>query len=189
MSVAGGFRTEEQLVKVGRRLIRRALRGIGASADVRYEVPAPGGIPDLVLFSGSRERIQYVVTIEFKLSDWRRGLLQSFRSRNFGNETYLVLDSRHVGAALKHYNLFKQANVGLLSISPDSGLQVWHYPDPQLPFSTKFSKALARSLVGSRRTVPKDLSFTRSTRGGWFLSELRELLGAPLVRNVGLDSI
>lgn len=178
MNTSDRFRAEDQLVRMGRRIIRESLREIEANASIRYEVRVPGGIPDLVLFSKSMDQIRYVVIVEFKLSDWRRGLHQSFKSLNYGNETYLVLDTAHVRTALEHYELFRRANVGLLSLAQDRSLQVWHYPNPQLPFSMEFSRVLARSLLGPRRTIPERLSFTRSTRGGAGLSELRNLWGA-----------
>lgn len=184
MSRKGDFRSERHLVRVARSLIREALRETGVSARLRYEVGAPGGIPDLVLFRGSSKQLQYVVTVEFKLSDWRRGLYQSFRSRNYGNEAYLVLDSGRVGSALECYDLFKRANVGLLSIAADRSLQAWYYPEPHVPFSKEFSNALACSLFGTRRRGAKDLVFTRSVRGGAGLSKLRRLWGPPCVEGV-----
>lgn len=179
MSTANGFKTEAQLVRYGRRLIRGALEELDISARVRYEVRAPGGVPDLVLFNKSSDRLSYVVTVEFKISAWRRALQQSFKTRNYGNEAYVVLDAAHVGAALDHYHLFEQANVGLLSVAPNASLDVWYYPQPHLPFSLEFSKALAHALFAPRGTLPNDLPFTRSLRGGIALAGLRKIWGTP----------
>lgn len=177
-----GFKSEAQMVHCGRRLIRQALKGLEVSVRTRYEVPAPGGVPDLVIFSKQRSTVLYVVTVEFKLRHWRRALHQAFRHRNYGNEAYVVLDATRATPALQNLDVFRQANVGLMTIDTDSQVDVWHYPEPQLPFSTQFSRSVARTLIAPSRTLPHDPPFIRSVRGGLKLSSLRNLLGSPRLR-------
>jgi hypothetical protein len=175
----GGFRSEAELVQRGRRLIRRAVRSIEGEVRTRYEVPAPGGVPDLVIFSKEGRAVQYVVTVEFKLGNWRRAVTQAFRHRNFGNEAYVVLDQAKFAAALGHRRVFERANVGLVTVDTEDVVRIWHYPEPGLPFSSQFARAIARALLRSRSTLPTDLPFIRSTRGGVALAGLRTTWGSP----------
>jgi hypothetical protein len=168
-----GFRSEAELVRRGRRLIKEALRSLETDVRTRYEVPVPGGVPDLVIFSKKGQAVQYVVTIEFKLGDWRRAVAQAFRHRNFGNEAYVVLDQARLAAALRHLEVFQQANVGLVTVDARDTVRIWHYPEPGLPFSSQVSRAVARALLAPRRTLPNDLPFIRSVRGGVTLAGLR----------------
>ncbi len=176
---ASGFQSEAALVQKGRRLIRGALRNVDGQVRTRYELPAPGAVPDLVIFSKSSNEVQYVITVEFKLSDWRRAITQAFRHRNFGNEAYVVLDQARSAAAVRHVDLFERANVGLVTVDAENVVRVWHYPQPGLPFSSQFSRAVARALLGSHRTVPADPPFVRSIRGGIALAGLRRTWGSP----------
>jgi hypothetical protein len=104
---AAGFRSEAELVRRGRRLIRRAVQSLEGKIQTKSEVPAPGGVPDLVVFNKKDQTVQYVITIEFKLGDWRRAVTQAFRHRNFGNEAYVVLDQARLSAALRHLDVFR----------------------------------------------------------------------------------
>jgi hypothetical protein len=78
-----GFRSEAELVRRGRRLIRQALRNLEKDVRTRYEVPAPGGVPDLVIFSKNGQAVRYVVTVEFKLGDWQAGRRAGFPTSQF----------------------------------------------------------------------------------------------------------
>jgi hypothetical protein len=175
------YRTEAELARRGRRVIRDALTSVGAAGvRTRSEVQAPGGVPDLVIYRRQSNEVHYVVTVEFKLRNWRRALAQAFRHRNFGNEAYVVLDRAGLAPALSQITMFHAANVGLLTLDQNGEVHVWHYPVPKLPFSAKFSRVVARSLLAPSRTLPADLPFIRSTRGGIVLSGLRNRLGSPM---------
>ena len=167
------FASEAQLVRSGRRLVRAALRDIGGSIRTRYEVAAPGGVPDLVMFAYRGRQLYYVVTIEFKLRDWRRALRQAFRHRNYVNEAYVVLDGAHAMAAIEHMDLFERANVGLASVDRAERVKVWHVPEPALPFSPSYARYVARKLLARNRTKVNNLAFIRSVRGGSRLAALR----------------
>lgn len=185
-SGAKTYRTEAELARRGRRVIRDALTSVGAAGiQTRSEVQAPGGIPDLVIYRRQSNEVHYVVTVEFKLRNWRRALAQAFRHRNFGNEAYVVLDRARVAPALSQIAMFCAANVGLLTLDQGDEVHVWHYPIPKLPFSANFSRAVARSLLAPSCTVPADLPFIRSTRGGIVLSGLRNRLGSPMASTDG----
>ncbi len=168
------FASEAQLVRSGRRLVRAALRDARGLIRTRYEVAAPGGVPDLVVFACRRRQLHYVITMEFKLRNWRRALRQAFRHRNYVNEAYVVLDAAHATAAIEHVELFERANVGLVTVDRTERVRVWHSPEPALPFSPAYARFVADKLVAKKKKkTTKDLPFIRSVRGGSTLVALR----------------
>ena len=168
-----GFTSEAQLVRSGRRVVRAALRHTGGLMRARYEVAAPGGVPDLVMFACRGRRLYYVVAVEFKLRDWRRALRQAFRYRNCVNEAYVVLDEARGRAAIEHVDVFERANVGLATVDRTETVRVWHVPEPALPFSRSYARALAGELLASKKNRVDNLAFLRSVRGGGRLAALR----------------
>lgn len=174
-----GFRSEAELVRCYNHLIQEAINNLNLDVGTRHEVPAPGGIPDLVIFNEQGYALQYVITIEFKLSNWRRAVHQAFRHRNYGNEAYVVLDQAKSRAAIRNLELFRQANVGLVTVNAEEGLRTWYSPKPGLPFSKEFSQMVACSLLSPRQPTPTDLPFIRSVRGGAVLSQLKTFWNSP----------
>lgn len=56
------------------------------------------------------------VAIEAKVKDWRGGIRQACRYKEFADETYLAIYKKHSSAALKNIELFKSLDVGLLIV-------------------------------------------------------------------------
>jgi len=167
-----GFRSEAQLVRCYGHLIQEAISNLDLDVGMQYEVSAPGGVPDLVIFNGERHVLQYVITVEFKLGNWRRAIHQAFRHRNFGNEAYVILDQARSQAAIRNLQVFKKANVGLITVDAEERPKTWYSPEPGLPFSKEFSQTVARTLLFPRQPMPTDLPFITSVRGGAALSRL-----------------
>lgn len=167
------FASEAHLVRSGRRAVRAALRDIGGRFRTRYEVRAPGGVPDLVVFGYGGRRLYYVVAVEFKLRDWRRALRQAFRHRNYVNEAYVVLDDGRGMAAIEHREAFASANVGLATVDRAERVRVWCVPEPALPFSRGYAGVVAERLLAGKNRRVDDLRFVRSVRGGTRLAALR----------------
>lgn len=145
--------------------------------EKRAELRAPGGVPDFVLYHCVSGSIHYVIAIEFKLSNWRRALLQAFRYRNFANESYVILDRAHAARAIDTVKEFREANIGLITINTDGVVEAIHYPEPTIPFSEYFSRIVAQELVPTEENTSPDFPFTRTARGGVALSQLRTSLG------------
>jgi hypothetical protein len=99
------------------------------------EVPVPGnGIPDLLALSWSHDRGVQVSTcldlekldpivraFEFKLSDWRKGLMQAHRYKYFSHTSILVLPNHKMKSVEPQINLFHKLRVGLWGFSPETG--------------------------------------------------------------------
>lgn len=57
------------------------------------------------------------IAIEAKLSDWRAGLEQAIRYKQYANEVYVAISSEYVSKVDR--NLFKEMNIGLMSVSEE----------------------------------------------------------------------
>lgn len=60
--------------------------------------------------------LQEVVAIEAKLSNWKRGLYQAYRYKEYANKSYLAIHSQYIHRAIKNINDFKRYNVGLVEV-------------------------------------------------------------------------
>jgi hypothetical protein len=147
------------------------------------ELEGTFGIPDYVVVRESKERVLYVVAFELKLRNWRQGLIQAFRYKNFSNEAFLVLDHAHITAASENLAQFVRSNVGLASYNRDGEFHVHWAPRPSVPFSNDFSERAVRKFY--ERTTTSDfsqfdsipsLAFSRTARGsGYFQKAIRQI--------------
>lgn len=79
-----------------------------------------------------------VIAIEAKLKDWKRGLYQAYRYRDFANESYLALYSPYLHRALKNLDEFKKYNVGLIEVT-ESNLNIVFRPQREESKQNLFS--------------------------------------------------
>lgn len=110
------------------------------------------GIPDHLAIFWKRDilgrRIQRTFAFELKKSKWQRALMQAYRYASFSEYSFVVMDHAFVHRALAHINDFRNANIGLLSVSVD-GEVFWHFlPRYQPPYS-KHMRALLRAGLGA----------------------------------------
>lgn len=56
------------------------------------------------------------VAIEAKVKDWRGGLKQACRYKEFADESYLAIYKKHSTAAIQHKDLFEALGIGLLIV-------------------------------------------------------------------------
>lgn len=165
LTMDGKFDSEAKLVSFGRKEINQLTKHIGVKVNVKSEVKAAGCIPDLVVYLKNSRKLCYVVTIEFKLSNWKKALAQAFVQRNVCNESYVILDYETSASARANIDQFEKSNVGLATLDKEFGLRVWSYPKPSLPFSEYYSEKFSQELL-NRKTPPTNLPYTRSTKGG-----------------------
>lgn len=60
--------------------------------------------------------LKEVVAIEAKVSNWQRGLYQAYRYRQYADYSYLALHSKYIDRAKQNIQLFKNMNIGLISV-------------------------------------------------------------------------
>lgn len=129
------------------------------------------GVPDFVFLKMARQRVLYVVALELKLRNWKQGLRQAFKYRNFSNESYLVLDKTQVAMANQNIAEFKRANIGLATFHKNGEFDLVFSPRPSAPFSLDFSYRMLQKYCKHSMMEPfkktndlSDLVFHRSLR-------------------------
>ena len=99
------------------------------------EVPISGnGIADLLVFSWSHnlatqettnpdleELSPTVRAFEFKMSDWRKGMMQAHRYKYFSHASILVLPTSKLKSAESQIDTFKKLRIGLWGFTPNTG--------------------------------------------------------------------
>ena len=85
-----------------------------------------------------------LTAIEGKVSDWRKGLQQSFRYRYFAHRSLLVLPMDTARTAATYLPTFRRLRVGLWGFDPKTGsVRKWCTPRPSPPLNLKaLEKAL-----------------------------------------------
>ena len=132
------------------------------SAVFVRELPVPAsGIADLVVISWKPEQLANPTTIdgmldakpvtrafEFKLSDWRKGLMQAHRYKYFADASILVLPDDRLRSVEPHLEMFHTLRVGLWIFSAARQiLSTVYTPRPNSANKTKNSQlALRRAL-------------------------------------------
>ncbi len=94
------------------------LKNVFENLTLMREVKVSGcGIADLVTISNrdllEKRNKPVVRSFEFKLNDWRKGIMQAIRFKNFSHVTILVIPSRKVEVAATQLDIFKQLKIGL----------------------------------------------------------------------------
>lgn len=80
-----------------------------------------------------------LLTIEAKLFDWKKALIQASRNRLFSTYSYVLLDAKNAGAALKSLEEFRRLDVGLAILSPNSTqAEIVFHPGKTKPISKTY---------------------------------------------------
>lgn len=133
------------------------------------EVPVNGfGIADLVTVSsdlplhawsseGLSSKLHPTVrAFEFKLSDWRRGMMQAHRYRFFADASILIIPTSKLHLAGSFLHTFRSINVGLWGFDPLTGaISMVFTPRPRLPFDKEHrSKAISKVFKATMQDLP-----------------------------------
>jgi hypothetical protein len=122
------------------------------------EMPVSGnGIADLLVFSWSHvsmedsavldlEQLNSTVrAFEFKISNWRSGLMQAHRYKYFSHASILVVPKDKLKSARSHLEIFRALRVGLWGFSPETGSIACVYtPRPKQQQIPKYKKKVFR---------------------------------------------
>lgn len=73
--------------------------------------------------------IEDTVAIEAKINNWKRGLYQAYRYKQYAQFSYLALYKKFIDAPYRNIQTFKDLNVGLISVDPTSEtIEILHKP-------------------------------------------------------------
>lgn len=70
-----------------------------------------------------------IVAVEAKLKDWKKALKQAYRYLDYADQTWVLLDEKHINPAIKNIDSFKRLRVGLASISTSGDLKIIFSPE------------------------------------------------------------
>lgn len=102
---------------------------------------------------------QTIISVEAKLSDWSRALVQAYRNKQFADESWVVLDHRFYKPALSQIDRFRRSGVSLASVDLDKNLYLhFHERTPPVFNSTKrwhAQAALARRVYEEQFLLSK----------------------------------
>jgi len=99
-----------------------------------------------------RRHITQTFAVELKLSKWRNALKQAVRGKSFAEYRYVVLDADHVGPALDNKQMFRDRNIGLISIDTDGNYMEHIEAKKVEPFSPLHTWILnEETLVGKQK--------------------------------------
>ncbi|WPC42836.1 hypothetical protein [Clostridium sp. JS66] len=127
------FVSEAELVKFSLPLIIEEFRNENNKLDYIQEPKGLFGIPDVIIFNGK------VVSIEYKLKNWKQAMKQAYRYQSFSYETYVVLDMEYAHIAKKNIDMFKKFNIGLGAVDNET-IKFYYKPKKKKPFNNALSE-------------------------------------------------
>jgi hypothetical protein len=128
----------------------RKLRNVGPNVQALLDskvINVDGGRV-FIQESTTTNIIEYSIAIEAKVSDWKKGLMQAMRYKNFADKSYLALYESHLRVARNNLDVFKTLNIGLIGVS-DEGIQIHFKPEANTkdPFKAYLASERVYSLI------------------------------------------
>lgn len=126
------------------------------------EVPVSfAGIADLLVFNWKGNRsFESVISdstiraFEFKIDNWRSGLKQAYRYKNYSNSSILVMPLEKTKPALKYLNTFQTLKVGLWGYDFKTNKLVKHFtPRPTKANNSNSRRKLERETISTFSTT------------------------------------
>jgi predicted transcriptional regulator len=65
-----------------------------------------------------------IIAIEAKVRNWKSGIRQAMRYKEYADYSYLAIYEKHISACLKNIKIFKKLGIGLIGVS-DDGVKVY----------------------------------------------------------------
>ena len=118
------FRTEEKMVDT---CVNELLNEYKKD-EILLEPIGLFGIPDIMI--NNKE----IISIEEKLKNWKRALIQAYRYRSFSKKAYVFMDNDYIDAPLENIKEFKKFNIGLAGVSNEK-IEIYYEPEEKEPFS------------------------------------------------------
>lgn len=84
--------------------------------------------------------MQNMFAVEAKVSNWKRGFYQAYRYKWFSHYSFLALHERYIKPAAASLELFKQYNIGLVSVDTEvKNVNVFNKPKKEKPYSPEYA--------------------------------------------------
>lgn len=118
------FVTEEKMVNI----CVNELQNEYQECEILLEPNGLFGIPDIMIKS------EEIISIEAKLKNWKRALIQAYKYRCFSKKSYVYMDDEYIEAPLENIDEFKKFNIGLAGVSNEK-IKIYYEPEEMEPFS------------------------------------------------------
>lgn len=129
------FTTEEKMVNSCLEKLNTIFNIQDIQNEVVLEPTGLFGIPDIMI------RTKQIISIEAKLKNWKRALIQAYKYRFFSIESYVFIDETYIENPLNNIEEFKKYNIGLAGVSTDN-IIIYYQPEEVEPFSEElYNKA------------------------------------------------
>lgn len=139
------FSSEAELVQFSLPLLIEEFKEEGNIISYVEEPKGLFGIPDVVIFNGR------VVSIEYKLKNWKQAIKQAYRYKSFSYETYVVLDMEYAESAKRNLETFTKFNIGLGAVS-NEGIEFFYKPNGKKPYNNSLSEKVLELLFDECRS-------------------------------------
>ena len=129
------LRTEtyiQEMTGLGQKTIRKHLRGlieaglVDTTTSGLFRLAKSFALPNIEIWS-----------FEVKLHDWKRAIYQALRYRGFSHRIIVVMPAGNSKIPTKNINLFREMNIGLMSIDQHGKLEFIEKPLREKPSSKK----------------------------------------------------
>ena len=134
------FKSEKEMAELFKHFFQSSIKE--SNIEILEEVKGLFGIPDCILIEKNDKSIDYIISIELKLKNWKRALKQAFKYRSFSNESFVVMDEASIKFVSKKLDLFIKSNIGLASFNKNIEFKIHYYPKKSTPFSNMFAKKI-----------------------------------------------
>lgn len=136
------FKSEKEMAELFKHFIQSSIKQNNSNIEILEEVKGLFGIPDCILIEKNDKSIDYIISLELKLKNWKRALKQAFKYRSFSNESYVIMDEASIKFVSKRLDLFIKSNIGLASFNKNIVFKVYYNPKESKPFSNMFNKKI-----------------------------------------------
>jgi hypothetical protein len=149
------FNSEEELVLHFKNYFYKRI-----NKDFIYleEVKGLFGIPDGVLIKRNENNI-CIISIEFKLNNWKRAIQQAFKYKSFSTHSFVIFDGYCSKNILKNIEDFKQFNIGLGFFNKNQEFNIVYCPKFERPFSEHYVNKMLNILeknIESNNVITRD---------------------------------
>lgn len=116
----------------------------------KFLIPKNKSLSEFKIANSYKIGLKEVIAIEVKLSNWKRGLYQAYRYRQYANKSYLALHSKYVHRALANEGDFIRSNVGLIEVN-DKSIKILIEPKRESSKENIFSALVYERLLNAEK--------------------------------------
>lgn len=156
------FKTELEMSKLFRDFIFSNIND--KDITILQEFSGLFGRPDYLIIEKEAGAVQYVISIELKLKNWRKGLDQAFKYRSFSNLSLVVIDEAQVNLLENVLEEFKHYNIGLGVFNKNGQFKILYLPDYEQPYSVHLVNKMLNKLSKEENILKKQSLYDNFAR-------------------------